>query len=225
MKQSHLYAHIVSLTLIATMQSVYAASSLPEQMLMQTMHFEGVTSANIPIIRDHLQHGYMHARDKKSWNLLHYLAVSEVCNRKILPLMQQVINDAMRTDLKFKMSRTDTGKTAQELAYACAQIEARPLTAMYHSRALFLRDFRTEPAAAIPIHRVLSLYNSNHAIAEEAQREILALEKENPKEYALTVIYLHDRPDTPRERGHKESGPVSTRQPAFKIPAKMSAKL
>jgi hypothetical protein len=168
--------------------------------LIHSVFSTGVTKKNIDFIHQRLDAGAsVHPCAKNGWNLLHYLAISEVENRTIFPLLQKVINKGMSgsgKDKNYKQRQTPEGKTAEQLAQTYADAGS-PFKQMYHSRALFIRDFRTNQLTALALHRVLLLYNSNKTIAKDAQTEIAALQVENPEEYALIEPYLHDKPNAP----------------------------
>lgn len=178
---------------------------------IEAIYTNGVTKKNTDFIHQRLDAGAsVHPCASNGWNILHYLAISEVNNRTIFPLIQKVINKSMSgagKDKNYKLRQTPDGKTAQQLAQTFVDANSH-LKKMYQSRALFIRDFRTNELTTVALHRVLSLYNPNPIIAQEAQDEIKALENENPEEFALIEPYLHDKPDAPRVRAHKECMPI-----------------
>lgn len=169
--------------------------------LIHAIYSSGVTEKNVEFIYQRLDSGAsVHPCATNGWNLLHYLAISDVENRTIFPLIQKVINKGMSgpgKDKNYKLRQTPDGKTAEQLAQTHAVVVS-PFKGMYLARALFIRDFRTNQLTALALHRVLLLYNSNKTIAKDAQTEIAALQLENPEEYALIEPYLHDKPEALR---------------------------
>jgi hypothetical protein len=169
--------------------------------LVQLLENEGVTVRNLPEIHKCLDsRADVCARTKKGWNAFHCVAVSDAPNRLIIPLAQRIIHSGVRIDPDFKSKTTPEGKSAPELAQARAVDIFRAKDApMFRSRHLFLKDFRTNPDAAVPLDRVVRFYSANQRIAQEAAEEIQALKIEDPKAFNCVEKYLHDKAEEPRK--------------------------